>query len=56
MSAIAALCDPHNYLVLSVPLPFECEAETADGEPLLGLSIRMKIGVISELAASMDVA
>ena len=25
-----------------------------DGEPLLGLSIRMEIGAISELAASMD--
>ena len=47
--------DPNNYLVLSVPLPFECEAEIGDGEPLLGLSVRMEIGVISELAASMDV-
>jgi AraC-like DNA-binding protein len=46
--------DPNNYLVLSVPLPFECEAETGDAEPLLGLSVRMEIGVISELAASMD--
>src|SRR5882724_985513 len=46
--------DPNNYLVLSVPLPFECEAETGNAEPLLGLSIRMEIGVISELAASMD--
>jgi AraC-like DNA-binding protein len=46
--------DPNNYLVLSVPLPFECEAETGDGEPLLGLSVRMEIGIISELAVSMD--
>jgi len=46
--------DPNNYLVLSVPLPFECEAEIGDGEPLLGLSVRMDIGVISELAASME--
>jgi AraC-like DNA-binding protein len=47
--------DANNYLVLSIPLPFECEAETADGEPLLGVSVRMDIAVISELAASMDV-
>jgi len=47
--------DPNNYLVLSVPLPFECEAEIGDDEPLLALSVRMEIGVISELAASMDV-
>lgn len=46
--------DPNNYLVLSVPLPFECEAETGIGEPLLGISVRLDIGVISELAASMD--
>jgi AraC-like DNA-binding protein len=46
--------DANNYLVLSAPLPFECEAETGDGEPLLALSVRMEIGVISELAARMD--
>jgi AraC-like DNA-binding protein len=46
--------DQNNFLVLSVPLPFECEAETGDGEPLLALSVRMEIGVISELAATMD--
>src|SRR5690349_10972963 len=27
--------DANNYLVLSVPLPFECEAETGDDGPLL---------------------
>ena len=47
--------DANNYLVLSVPLPFECEAQTDQGESLLGLSVRMEVGVISELAASMDV-
>jgi AraC-like DNA-binding protein len=46
--------DANNYLVLSAPLPFECEAETGNDERLLGLSVRMDIGVISELAASMD--
>jgi len=46
--------DANNYLVLSVPLPFECEAETGSGEPLLGISVRLEIGVISELATIMD--
>jgi AraC-like DNA-binding protein len=46
--------DSNNYLVLSVPLPFECEMEAGQGEPLLGLSVRMDVGVISELAASMQ--
>jgi AraC-like DNA-binding protein len=45
--------DANNYLVLSAPLPFECEAETGKDERLLGLSVRMDIGVISELAASL---
>ena len=46
--------DANNYLVLSVPLPFECEAEAGNGEPLLGVSVRMDVGTISELAASLD--
>jgi AraC-like DNA-binding protein len=47
--------DPNHYLVLSVPLPFECEAEIGNGEPLLALSVRMDIAIISELATRMDV-
>lgn len=46
--------DENNYLVLSVPLPFECEGQATDGEPLLGVSVRMDIGLISELAITMD--
>ncbi len=47
--------DANNYLVLSVPLPFECETETGHGEPMLGLSVRMDLAVLSELAIKMDV-
>jgi AraC-like DNA-binding protein len=47
--------DENNYLVLSVPLPFECETEVGNGEPLLGVSIRMEMSLISELAIKMDV-
>jgi AraC-like DNA-binding protein len=46
--------DANHYLVLSVPLPFECEAETGQGEPLLGVSVRLEMGIISELAANLD--
>src|ERR1041385_5966381 len=29
--------DANNYLVLSIPLPFESETEVAGGKPLLGV-------------------
>jgi AraC-like DNA-binding protein len=47
--------DEHNYLVLSIPLPFECETVAGNGEPLLGMTIRMETSLISELAIKMDV-
>ena len=31
--------DPANYLVLAVPLPAECDAETEDGKPILMVNI-----------------
>jgi AraC-like DNA-binding protein len=47
--------DRNNYLVLSVPLPFECELEIAEGgEPLLGMSVRVDLGLVSELAVRME--
>ena len=48
--------DTNNYLVLTVPLPFECEAQTGNREPLLAVSVQMEVGVISELATSMDLS
>ena len=47
--------DENNYLVLSIPLPFECETAAGNNEPLLGVKIRMETSVISELAIKMDV-
>jgi AraC-like DNA-binding protein len=47
--------DPSNYLVLTVPLPFECETETVDDEPMLGISIHIDTAVLSELALKIDV-
>lgn len=45
--------DPHNYLVLSVPMPFECETEVADDGPMLGVSIRVDVTTIGELLLKM---
>jgi AraC-like DNA-binding protein len=45
--------DSNNYLVLSAPLPFECEVDIDDGDPLLAISVRMELGIVSELAAGM---
>jgi AraC-like DNA-binding protein len=47
--------DEHNYLVLSIPLPFECETVAGNSEPLLGVTIRMETSQISELAIKMGV-
>ena len=46
--------DPYNYLVLTVPLPFECETEASPSQPLLGVSIRADLSVLSELMMNMD--
>ncbi len=46
--------DPHNYLVLTVPLPFECEIEATPERPMLGVSIRADLSVLSELMADME--
>jgi AraC-like DNA-binding protein len=46
--------DPHNYLVLSAPMPFECETEVGPDGPLLGISIRIDLAVLGELMMKMD--
>ena len=46
--------DPNNYLVLSVPLPFECETEGSLEAPLLGLSVGVSPAVISELLTQIE--
>lgn len=47
--------DASNYLVLTVPLPFECETETVNDEPLFGVSIRIDMSTLSELALQIEV-
>lgn len=46
--------DPTNYLVLSVPLPFECETEGSPEEPMLGISISVTPAVVAEVLMQME--
>jgi AraC-like DNA-binding protein len=46
--------DAHNYLVLAVPMPFECETQIGPNGPLLAVSIRVDLAVLSELLMKMD--
>jgi len=46
--------DPYNYLVLSVPLPFDCETIASPEEPLLGVAISVDATAVSELLLEMD--
>lgn len=46
--------DANNYLVLAVPLPFECETFGSMEEPVLGISIGVTPALVSELLMQMD--
>lgn len=46
--------DPLNYLVLSVPLPLECEVITTSDEPLLGIIIKVDPTIIGEILLLTD--
>lgn len=46
--------DASNYLVLAVPLPFECETEGTPDEPLLGLSVSVSPPLVAELMMQME--
>jgi AraC-like DNA-binding protein len=46
--------DAQQYLVMSVPLPFECETEASAEEPFLGISIRVDLGVVAELLLMLN--
>ena len=45
--------DPDHYLVLSVPMPFECETTASPQEPLLGLVIEIDSIMVGELLLDM---
>jgi len=46
--------DPLNYIVLSVPLPLECETSATADEPLLGIRISVEAAAIAEILLEMD--
>lgn len=46
--------DPLNYLVLSVPLPAECEWEASAEEPVLLVSINVEPTMLGEMLLEMD--
>lgn len=46
--------DADNYLVLSVPLPFECETEGTSETPLLAVRISVTPATVTELMMQME--
>jgi AraC-like DNA-binding protein len=46
--------DANHYLVLSVPLPFECETEGSPESPMLGVKIGVTPAVVTELLMQME--
>jgi AraC-like DNA-binding protein len=46
--------DAYNYLVLSVPIPAECETEASPAEPLLLLTINLEPTMLGEMMLEMD--
>ncbi len=45
--------DASHYLVLTVPLPFECETLGTPAEPLLGLCVGLQPTIVAELAIQL---
>lgn len=47
--------NPGQYLVQTLPLPFECETYASTAEPLLGLSVRIDPAILGELVLETGV-
>ncbi|RYE89426.1 MAG: AraC family transcriptional regulator, partial [Myxococcales bacterium] len=45
--------DPGRFLLLTVPLPAECETEMGDDGPYLAVAVRIDLTVISELLSTL---
>lgn len=56
IGGVAHTYDPDHYLVLSVPLPMECEAKVRPDEPLLSLLVDFDMAAIQGIIAHMDEA
>nr|WKF61075.1 Exoenzyme S synthesis regulatory protein ExsA [Paraburkholderia busanensis] len=46
--------DAQQYLVLSVPLPFECETEASEQTPFLAISVRVDLTMVAELLMALN--
>jgi hypothetical protein len=46
--------DPFNYLILSVPMPIECETLAMPDEPFLAISVAVAPVTVGELLFEMD--
>lgn len=46
--------DAQQFLVLSVPLPFESETDASEEEPLLAISIRVDLTTVAELLMALN--
>ena len=46
--------DAQQFLLLSVPLPFESETMASAAEPMLAVAIRINLAVAAELALALD--
>jgi AraC-like DNA-binding protein len=46
--------DPNHFLVLSVPLPFECETLASPDGPMLGLSVGVQPAIVAELMMTVE--
>lgn len=46
--------DPLNYLVLSVPLPLECETTASLEKPMLGITIKVNASLVGEILLAID--
>ncbi|MCS0628108.1 AraC family transcriptional regulator [Telluria mixta] len=46
--------DPHHYLVLSVPLPFESDTQASPEEPMLAVAVSIDLKLAAELVLLLD--
>jgi AraC-like DNA-binding protein len=46
--------DENHYLVVPVPMPFECTTECTEATPLLGVQIRIDPAMVGELLLEME--
>lgn len=48
--------DPKNYLMLTVPLPFECETFASEQQPMAGIQISINTVMLQDLLMDMEEA